>query len=166
MSLRMNSASAAKHVGHEATAGGGGVDRLLQGAKAAAVLAHSCRMLLHGMSDVRYVSGVQWTWRPGPQPEEPIEVLKALARELLAERDCPGDPNWRDVSQQFKLDIANPEKSGVLLASAHESRAALDAARGSAARERSRPEVPGWALAGGLAGYGLMFLARPPAATG
>jgi hypothetical protein len=118
------------------------------------------------MSDVRYVSGVQWTWRPGPQPEEPIEVLEALARELLAERDCPGDPNWRDVSQQFKLDIANPEKSGVLLASAHESRAALDAARGSAARERSRPEVPGWALAGALACYGLLFLARPAAGTG
>jgi hypothetical protein len=119
------------------------------------------------MPDVRYVSAVQWTWwRPGPQPEEPIEVLRALARELLAERDCPGDPNWRDVSQQFKLDIANPEKSGVLLASAHESRAALDAARGSAARERGRAEVPGWALAGALACYGALFLARPAAGTG
>jgi len=116
---------------------------------------------------VRYVSGVQWTWwRPGPQPEEPIEVLNALARELLAERDCPGDPNWRDVSQQFKLDIANPQKSGVLLASAYESRAALDAARGSAARERARPELPGWALAGALACYGALFLGRPGAGTG
>ena len=116
---------------------------------------------------MRYVSHVQWTWwRPSPQPEEPIEVLKALARDLLAERDLPGDPNWRDVSQQFKLDIANPEKSGVLLASAHESRSALDAARGAAIRERDRPELPGWALAGALACYGALFLARPAAATG
>jgi hypothetical protein len=124
-------------------------------------------MRLHGLSDVRYVSAVQSTWwRPGPQPEEPIEVLRALARELLAERDRPGDPNWRDISQQFQLDIANPEKSGVLLASAHESRAALDAARGSATRERGRPELPGWALAGALACYGALFFARPAAGTG
>lgn len=128
---------------------------------------HSCRMFLHGMSDVRYVSAVQWMWwRAGPQPEEPVEVLTALALDLLAERDRPGDPDWRDVSQQFKLDIADPEKSGVLLASAHESRAALDAARRSAARERGRPEVPGWALAGALACYGALFLTHRAAGTG
>jgi hypothetical protein len=119
------------------------------------------------MPDVRYVSAVQWRWwRPGPRPEEPVEVLRTLAQELLAQRNRPGDPQWRDVSQQFQLDIASLEKSGAMLASAHESRAVLDAARGSDERERGRPELPGWALAGALACYGVLFLARPAAGTG
>ena len=119
------------------------------------------------MSDVRYVSAVQlrW-WRPGPRPEEPVEVLRTLAQELLAQRNRPGDPQWRDVSQQFQLDIASLEKSGAMLASARESRAVLDAARGSDERERGRPELTGWALAGALACYGMLFLARPAAGTG
>lgn len=115
---------------------------------------------------MRYVSAVQlrW-WRPGPQPEEPIEVLRTLAGKLLANRNRPGDPHWRDVSQQFQLDIANPEKTGAMLASARESQDVLDDARRSDERERGRPELPGWALAGALACYGALFLARAAAGT-
>jgi hypothetical protein len=107
--------------------------------------------------------GSKW-WRPSPQPEDPIKVLNELKDELLADRDRPGDQNWRDVSQRFRLDIKN--KSGTLLDSARESRAALDAARNSDTSKRGKTDLPGWALAGALACYGTLFLARPAARAG
>jgi hypothetical protein len=91
---------------------------------------------------------------PKPKGDEAVtEILKELAKELVGTEEQPLPDVPPDVCKEVLRAIDNPDQRRRFLSSAQASHDSLEVARNAAKRERVRPELAGWALAGALAAF-------------
>jgi hypothetical protein len=82
-----------------------------------------------------------------------MATLRELAEGLVGTRERPRDGVTPEVRDEVLDAVADEAQSVTFLSSAQESRDRLDLARHAAERERERPELAGWGLAGTLAAF-------------